>query len=293
MIELAVIASTPHLGDLACLGSIDMALTHLVLRRPDYAAFYRARARAGVTVMLDNSAYELEETTGAGLTAEPVLDAARAIDATVIVCQDVLFDGPATITATREFLNTAARQGVLNDNPPRFMGVPQGTTRAEWLCCYQELVAMPEISMIGLSKLSVPRCFLGPVAEARLQCVAELLATGAPKPLHLLGGDRSLPWELAEHRHRGHDQFDCTGVRSNDSSFAFWYAATGIPVDTHTHRGQTHASTKPDLHTRLTDTQLATALANVGILRHAAGNPAPPPAAALISPSGEGAHPAC
>ena len=38
VIDVAVIASLPHLHDLAACGSIDMALTHLALHHPGYAA---------------------------------------------------------------------------------------------------------------------------------------------------------------------------------------------------------------------------------------------------------------
>lgn len=272
MIDIAVIASIPHLDPLAAAGTVDMALTHLVLTDPVYAAFYRARAAAGITVILDNSAYELEKTTGRGLDAGPVFHAAERIGAHIVVCQDVLFDGPATVAATRRFLDHARHQA--EPGTYRFMAVPQGSTRAEWWDCYQQLAAMPEIDLIGLSKLSVPRCFGAPVAEARLACVAELLTRDAPKPFHLLGGDRSLPWELAEHRRRGHDRAGTGGgVRSNDSSFAYWYAACGIRVDPDTGRAEQEAGSKPDLSGVLDEARLTTALTHVALLRRAAGLP--------------------
>ncbi|MGH3885491.1 MAG: hypothetical protein ACRDSZ_02805 [Pseudonocardiaceae bacterium] len=274
MIDIAVIASTPSLQRLSAAGTIDMALTHLVLAQPAYAGFFQARTQAGVTVMLDNSAYELQETTGAGMAAGPVLQATELTGAQIVVCQDVLFDGPATLITTQRFLDAARHHDSAGAAGLRFIGVPQGRTRAEWLDCYHRLAAMPSIDMIGLSKLSVPRCFGAPVAEARIACVAQLLEFEAPKPFHLLGGDRSLPWELREHRRRGHDRAERGGVRSNDSSFAFWYAASGIDVDGHTGRAEHDATTKPDLTAgSLTDTDLATALTYVALLRRAAGLP--------------------
>lgn len=279
MIDIAVIAGLPYLDRLSAAGTIDMALTHLVLRHPAYAAYFRERATSGITVILDNSAYELETSTGAGMSAEPVLTAAHQISARIVVCQDILFDGPATITATRQFLADARRYHNSGGDQPvcQFMGVPQGTTRSEWLDCYRRLVDMPGIDVIGLSKLSVPACFDAPVAEARLACVADILAD-APKPLHLLGGDQSLPWELSEHRRRGHDQAEPGAVRSNDSSFAYWYAARRIPVDPLTGRAEQLAPAKPDLeNTCLDDAQVAAALDHIAILRHAAGVRFPAP----------------
>ncbi|MBX7267519.1 hypothetical protein KIF24_16780 [Micromonospora sp. Llam7] len=260
MIDLAVISSTAHLADLSAHGSIDMALTHLVLANPDYAAHYRDRSAAGVRILLDNSAYELEATTGAGMPAAAVLDAAARINAAVVVCTDVLYDGPATVATTRQFLTDAA------DHPYQFMAVPQGTTRAEWLDCYQRLTDLG-VGLIGLSKLSVPRCFAAPVAEARLDCADILHRRDEPVPLHLLGGDRSLPWELAEHRRRSHDL-----ITSNDSSFAYWYPATGVAVDETTGRAAREAPGKPDLTGgRLSASQLDTAHQHIALLRRAAG----------------------
>ena len=147
------------------------------------------------------------------------------------------------------------------------MAVPQGSTRAEWLDCYHRLTELPGIDLIGLSKLSVPRCFDAPVAEARLDCVDTLLTRDDTTALHLLGGDRSLSWELAEHRRRGHHV-----VCGNDSSFAYWYPATGISVDEHTGRAAREPADKPDLTaTTLSRQQVATAHHHIDLLRHAAG----------------------
>jgi hypothetical protein len=264
VIDIAVIASLPHLQDVAAHGSIDMALTHLALRSPGYAAHHAARAAAGSTVILDNSAYELEDTLGCGLDAGPVLTAAHLTGATEVICTDVPCDGPATITATRRFLT----QALQITSGLRFMAVPQGSTRAEWLACYDALTALPGVHSIGISKLSVPRCWNAGIATARLACVADLHQHGTPpRPLHLLGGDGCLPAELRAHRERGH-----AGVRSNDSSAAFWYARLGIPLNPATTVMARPAPPKPDLETtRLTPAQLAAARSSIAMLRDAAG----------------------
>lgn len=263
MIDIAVIASLAHLDDIAAHGTIDMALTHLALRHPRYARYYAARAAAGRTVILDNSAYEL----GTGMGAEPVMTAARLTSASEVICTDVPYDGPATIAATRRFLTQAT------DLPGtiQLMAVPQGSTRDEWLACYDTLTALPGVHSIGVSKLSVPRCWNDDLAAARLACVAELHRQGTPpKPLHLLGGDGCLPAELHAHLDRGHQ-----AVRSNDSSAAFWYARCGIPLDTASCHMAVPAPSKPDLEgTRLTPAQLAVAQAGVAVIREAAGLPA-------------------
>ncbi|MBN1173147.1 MAG: hypothetical protein JXA67_13320 [Micromonosporaceae bacterium] len=269
MIDLAIIASTPHLADLSALGSIDMALTHLVLTSDQQAAYFARRAAAGVRVLLDNSAYELETITGRGMHAGPVLDAAGLIGASVVICQDVVDDGPATVTTTRRFLDQA--RDLASPERYQYLGVPQGTSRTEWLDSYQRLLDLPGLGLIGLSKLSVPRSFAAPVAEARLTCLEAILSLGTPPlPLHLLGGDRSLLWELRQHHQRGYDPFIC----GNDSSHAFWYAARDLPPDPLTGRATRDLTEKPDLEGHaLASPRLAVARRTVEVLRHAAGLP--------------------
>lgn len=269
MIDLAVITSTPHLADLSALGTIDLALTHLVLSNPRQRSHFAGRAAAGVRILLDNSAYELETLTGRGMDAEPVLRAAERVNADTVICTDVVDDGPATVATTRRFLQQAGDLA-----PPgryRYMAVPQGTSRAEWLDCYQRLTELPGIDAIGLSKLSIPRSFAAPVAEARLACLDAILTlVDNPAPLHLLGGDRSLLWELRQHRHRGHDRF----ITGNDSSHAFWYAACDLSTDPISGRAARDPAGKPDLDRRvLTPRQLAAARRTVALLHDAAGHP--------------------
>jgi hypothetical protein len=269
VIDIAAIASLAHLDNIAARGSIDMALTHLALRHPRYAAHYAGQAAAGRTVMLDNSAYELEDTLGSGLAAAPVMTAARLTGAAEVVCTDVPYDGPATITSTRRFLAQAV--GLAGN--VRFMAVPQGSTRAEWLACYEALTALPGVHSIGISKLSVPRCWNSGIATARLACVAELHQHGTPpKPLHLLGGDGCLPAELRAHRDRGHQ-----AVRSNDSAAAFWYARCGIPLNPASPTMAAPVPPRPDLETtRLTSAQLTAAEASITLIRESAGLPSRP-----------------
>src|SRR5260370_1045576 len=128
VIDVAVIASLPHLGDLAACGSIDMALTHLALRHPGYAEHHAARAAAGGTVLLDNSAYELADTLGSGLDAGPVLTAAALTGASEVTCTDVPYDGPATLTTTRRV--RARRPGPPAD-PRRHRSGPPSPPRTQ------------------------------------------------------------------------------------------------------------------------------------------------------------------
>ncbi len=96
---------------------------------------------------------------------------------------------------------------------------------------------------------------MAPSPKPASHAVAEVITRAKTPPLHLLGGDRSLPWELAEHVRLGHD----AAVISNDSSFAYWYPACGIPIDTQTGRARQQAPTKPELGLYQLDDEALTA----------------------------------
>ena len=106
----------------------------------------------------------------------------------------------------------------------KIFGCPQGKTKEEWLECYKFMLARPEVSTIGLSKISVPFCWLGAskdekIKEARQMCVQyldenELLF----KPIHLLGmGD---PTEYRDYNH--------IMLRSTDSCYTILAATHGL-----------------------------------------------------------------
>lgn len=259
-IDIALISSLPHLEDVSMLGDCYMALTQMVLKYPKYAAFHRARAEKGAFVILDNGACERYEASGGiGMGYPEVSRAAALVGAKEVVCQDAPLDGPETVRLTRQFLKTARIQ-----EPERaysFMAVPQGRTRSEWIACYRELCSLKDVATIGLSKLSIPIAWGGELADARIACIDELLQYGCQQALHLLGGSRALPREL--YRLRGVPE-----VRSNDSSFAFWYAYNEVQVNADVLEAAIELG-PPDLENAILTTQQARDMAreNAALLR--------------------------
>lgn len=275
-IKVCVITPISHLEQYGSLGEMDMSLTHLVLEDEVYATYYRRQAAGGRFVILDNSAFELEQE-GKGLDPDPVLDAAEIVRPTEVIATDVLFDGPATIESTANFIERMRIRGLLGKY--RIMGVVQGKTEEEWMTCFESLLLMPEVNTIGLSKLSVPVSFLGEkessgcVARSRIKCTMALsehfggeleFAMNSSRKLtvHLLGGDNWTPWEM---RH----QKQYPWVRSNDSSCAVWYGLRGHVFD---NLGVIDdiVLEKPDLENNNVDTKLLLDLddVQVAILRN-------------------------
>lgn len=227
-IKICVITPISHLQVYSGLGEMDMSLTHLIAEDPsgDYAKHYKEQREKGRFVILDNSAFELEQQ-GKGLDPDIVLDAAVVTNPSEVIATDVLFDGEATVQSTQRFIERMRDRGVLGKY--RVMAVPQGRTQEEWKKCFEKLFYMEGVNTIGLSKLSVPMSWLGEkesngnCATARLECAAWIKSECYPlqmsgAEIHLLGGDNWTIYEMQEHIKRGH-----TFIRSNDSSCAVWY----------------------------------------------------------------------
>jgi hypothetical protein len=217
-IKVAHITSVFHL-DLLSARSFRMALAPLVLSNGDYAGYFRNAGRCSCYTILDNGAYE---SGGAPVSDRELLEAAQLIAPAEIVCPDVMYDGVATLARTRQFIEILTHEGLLGRF--KLMGVAQGKSGEEWTRCFEALNAMEEISTIGMSRLSLESSWASSSAAPRVSCakaVLPMLADG--KVLHLLGGGRSFPRELMLLANEPR-------VRSADSSFAFKYSLTGVPI---------------------------------------------------------------
>jgi K+-transporting ATPase c subunit len=250
-----------------------MALTHLIV--PDggfihtgwvklnYTNYYKNKAKEGKWVILDNSAYEIgkleaKSATGSGLGPELVLQAAEIINPSIVIAQDILTDRDQTLEATKDFINYVKKKQLYGKF--KIMGVAQGNTEDKWLMSYEDLVKLEGIDQIGLSKISVPLSFGGDqqqdgcITKARLKCTATIAREFTNnkgffygKPVHLLGGDNWLPYELS-------NQKQYNWIFSNDSSAAVWYGANGQKYNPSLGMIDKIITQKPDLENHLQDT---------------------------------------
>ncbi len=254
-LRIAIIAPHSHLDLYVPYGDhIAMALTHLVLADQKYADYYRRlREEYGYHVILDNSAFEMEQQ-GKGLDPEPVLQAAQLINASEVICTDVLCDYWATIDSTQNFISEYQKIWPIGreHSGPKMQAVVQGNNEEDWWVCYHALNTMPEIDVLGFSKVSIPHCFHGNredsgcVTQARLkvtQIIQEdenLWPILQGKTVHLLGGDNWSPYELSiQTRYRW--------IRSNDTSMPIWYGRHGQTADLETGKIADIITEKPDL----------------------------------------------
>lgn len=123
-----------------------MYLTHMVEKYSLYAEV--ARNAPGYKI-LDNSVIEL----GGTVSIERLVGAAEHIEADEIILPDAFQDGPATLTLVSSALQYLNKRWPNRDWPFKLMAVAQGKDIEEWYDCYQALLAMPDIDVIGIPKV--------------------------------------------------------------------------------------------------------------------------------------------
>ena len=186
-----------------------MYLTHMVEKYPQYAN--TARDAQGYKI-LDNSLIEL----GGAVDLERVLNAAKVINADEIILPDVFQDGPATVKAVRESLQYLTDKWPNRDWPFKLMAVAQGATIEEWYTCYLELLAMPDVDVIGIPKV------LAKMHPQGRPYFVNVLCDLRQKPHHLLG----LWYSVSEFT----DYRDLNLIRSCDTVLLGFMAKYGMSI---------------------------------------------------------------
>jgi hypothetical protein len=231
-IDICMITSTPHLESHASLGDRHLCLAHMVHKDEQYAEFYFNSSKY---LIMDNSAFEFEEE-GRGVPQDLVLDAAKLVDPDEICAIDILFNGPDTVASVKDFMKYVHKKDPYRYDSTRFMAIPQGESEDEWLECYEKLVQLEDIDVIGFSKLSVPESFhgnhhdSGNCSRGRIKCIDflhehKMTPDVFGKEMHLLGSDNVGVNELQYYYDR-----DYKFIRSNDTSMPFVYGYTGNEI---------------------------------------------------------------
>lgn len=123
-----------------------MYLTHMVEKYGLYA--HVAQEASGYRI-LDNSLIEL----GGAVSMERVHNAALYIGADEIILPDVFQNGTETVAAVYDALEFLYSKYPNGSWPFKLMAVAQGKDEEEWLQCYDELLGMRDIDVIGIPKV--------------------------------------------------------------------------------------------------------------------------------------------
>jgi hypothetical protein len=269
---VGLIPPIPHLKQFGQ-GPFHLVLAHLLQSDKDYLKHYKAQARGGAYIMIDNSAHE--QGSGQGL---PQLLACLELlnprpGRVQLVMPDVLWDGQATARTTLEAFHVLAQpleKGILERYGAELCYVPQGKNRQEWEWCFHYLTQafiklFPEDTpwCIGMSKDY--EVWWGGVLSLLNRTVYPTGVVIHRKPqVHLLGWGRKL-WKL-----RTIVKSANVRIRSTDSAKPFVYASAGIRLEPWLKPPEYPKREGDYFHTTLTPEQLAIAAYNVRIFEDTA-----------------------
>lgn len=205
-------------------GDCYFGLAHHYVQDSNYRQhFLEVRKRPGSFIVLDCSAAEHSL-----VTEDVLLDIVKELKPDEVIAPDVLFDKEQTLINFRSFVTKMEDLGLSTHTS--IFACPQGSTKGEWLDCYQQMVTHPSVSCVGLSKIAVPKCWNNATGDtligiSRNQCVQDLKDRNILiKPVHLLG--------MGEH-----DEFDyyllnnISNIRSSDSCYTILAALNGIDFE--------------------------------------------------------------
>lgn len=195
-----------------------LCLAQLIGEDQGYTAFYKAKAKTGDFVILDNGAAE-----GYLPEVSELYEKAMLIGAQEIQLPDVFFDSTGTLALTFKGLNYLKRKKWHGS----IMVVPQGRYLHEWVDCAKEMCSWDTKLCIGVPKNLVHT--IG--ANGRLRVLQELfIQLRDPCPIHLLGCWTD-PREVGEI----YDWFKFMSLepllRGVDSRLAYLYAYEGWELD--------------------------------------------------------------
>ena len=153
-----------------------LALTHLVLKYPEYAEFYKKKREQGDFVILDNSLIELGEAA----SLHKVLEAAKMINPSEIVLPDVFTDSEKTLIAVDDALEQLGNMNI--DQDFQLQAVAHGRNKTEWKKCWDGLNEIPYIDCVA-----IPKVTSNTFGSRKWAVDYALSHNSADKQIHLLG----------------------------------------------------------------------------------------------------------
>lgn len=199
-----------------------MCLAHLIISDKEYLAFYRRMVAAGRYVLMDNGAAENSQ-----LSLEDLYKCWNELRPTELVLPDTLCDKDSTLEKTRD----AVRYFRGKDVTAKFMAVPQGKTIEEWEACARQLIQIPEVHCLGVSKFLTIELKDPNIRYQAVEYISYLRKVFHREDVevHLLGCDAgpSEPGDIFR---------DFGFVRGCDTALAYIFAQAGKPLEANTVR---------------------------------------------------------
>lgn len=218
-----------------------MSLAHLIKQDEKYLAFYRRMVAAGRYVLMDNGAAENSQ-----LDLEGLYECWNKLRPSELILPDTLCDRESTLNKTKKAIKYFKEKGV----DCYFMAVPQGASLEEWKQSAEELIQIPEVHCLGVSKFLTIKTS-DPNVRYKATSHIEKLRKEYNRydvEVHLLGCDAGPSEPGAIFR-------DFDFVRGCDTALAYIYAQAQIGLEPGSSRPRGEMSF---LENTLTSTELLT-----------------------------------
>lgn len=206
--KFSFITPTAYIKDFGSQSDFILALSHLIDLETENE-YEKAIKATGLPIYLDNGLFENKVSEG----FETLLMKAVKIGAKIVFAPDSLYNAQET----RENINLM--WNLVKNTDVKMAAVVQASSSEEWVELYDEFVKDERISLIGLSILAIPHVFGNSIVGARIRCL-ETIKDRPSKNCHLLGAGEGFEDSL-------YAKFNCSFVKSQDSSSAFWNAMQG------------------------------------------------------------------
>lgn len=238
-------------------GNRYFVLAHFYLQYEHYRNFFKKVKQNGGFITLDNSAAERKL-----VSENDLLNIVQDLNPDEVIAPDILFDKERTIKHTQNFIDKMIEKDYYKKTS--IFGCPQGKTEKEWLDCYEWMLNNKHIKTIGMSKISIPKCFGNgngnddEIAETRKKVYDIIVQRGLlKKELHFLGmGDVTEFYYYDKN-----NKF----LRSTDSCYTILSAFNGIDFkDGNFKRIKT---TNDFYEKKLNENQIKLAISNIDCLK--------------------------
>lgn len=209
--KLAHICPTKYIEKYGSQGDFTLALAHLIDLKEENE-YQKAITKIGLPIILDNGLFENH-------TPEPLdslIEKAEKIGATHLFAPDILYNKEET----QKELEKTIKKIKEKKSKVKIAAVVQADNKSDYIKQLIDFNLNPDVDLIGLSILSIPKSFGGSITESRvrlLEKMKEICETGRIlwKNCHLLGlGDSYRDVLFAKE--------NCPWVVSNDTSSCFW-----------------------------------------------------------------------
>lgn len=229
--KLSFISPTPYIRTLGAQSDFNLVLSHLMDRHQSNE-YERAILDTNLPSIIDNGLFENHKPEA----VDSVISKGLRIGATHFFAPDYLYDSDRTLEGLRNAIYIWKQRGA--DKHIKVAAVVQADTEESWLEMYDKLQLMDEVDLIGLSILSIPRCFGNQkptkkepyqhkdseITPSRIKLLKKLLERGGNnKKCHLLGLGDSYEDVIFAAK-------NCPFVVSNDTSSPIWNAFQGKKI---------------------------------------------------------------